>query len=420
MLNTAERKPIIAALKDIPQKEKKIPEEKVAQNIALIAPVKQEANNVSSSNNSSAPLKKDNLFISDLAKQRVGAGNNSNITEPVNKIVGASENELASSQSLLKTTSAPARTIIENVILQKKQIVQAIPSKSTIPAISNSINETSPVSENNAVASLNNNLSPYTIESVTNSFIQIRKSKKLSWQIFVTPTVSYRELRENKPFLDAARAGLAGANNSVFIYTPDINSIVTHKPDIGFQIGFSAGYPLTKSLKITTGLQFNVSKYDIKAYSAPSEVATIALNTADRSNNTVSAYTNYRNIGGYKADWLRNLYFSASIPIGLELKLIGNHRTYIGAAASVQPTYVLGNRAYLISTDYKNYAEIPSLTRKWNVNTGFEIFAIANTGTVKWRIGPQVRYQAMSSFVEKYPIKEHLFDFGLKLGIMLK
>lgn len=205
--------------------------------------------------------------------------------------------------------------------------------------------------------------------------------------------MSYRELKENKPFLEAARAGVATTTNSVFAYTPDINSIVTHKPDIGFQIGFSAGYPLTKYLKITSGLQFNVSKYDIKVYNAPSEVATIALNTSSGSNNTVSTYTNYRNIGGYKADWLRNLYFSASLPVGIEMKLVGNKRTYIGAGATVQPTYVLGNRAYLISTDYKNYAEFPSLTRKWNINTGFEVFALTTIGNVKWRIGPQVRYR---------------------------
>ncbi len=67
-----------------------------------------------------------------------------------------------------------------------------------------------------------------------------------------------------------------------------------------------------------------------------------------------------------KADWLRNLYFSASVPIGLELKLFGNKKTYLGISGTVQPTYILSDRAYLISTDYKNYAEVPSLTRKWN------------------------------------------------------
>ena len=159
----------------------------------------------------------------------------------------------------------------------------------------------------------------------------------------------------------------------------------------------------------------SVSKYDIKAYDHPAEVATIAL--TDRSVRTVS---NYRNTNGYKENWLRNFYFSASIPVGAELKLSDGNKNYFGVAATLQPTYVLDNRAYLISADYKNYAEMPSLTRKWNLNTSFEVFTAHTTGKVSWRVGPQVRYQVMSSFVKNYPIKEHLFDFGLKLGIQLK
>jgi hypothetical protein len=167
-------------------------------------------------------------------------------------------------------------------------------------------------------------------------------------------------------------------------------------------------------------LQFNISKYDIKAYSGASEVATISLSNSGGGTRTVSTLTNLRNTGtSAGADWLHNLYFSASVPVGLELKLIGNRRSYVGISGTVQPTYILSNRAYLISTDYKNYAEVPSLTRKWNINTGFEVFAGYTTGNVSWRVGPQVRYQAMSSFQNKYPIKEHLFDFGLKLGVML-
>jgi len=158
-----------------------------------------------------------------------------------------------------------------------------------------------------------------------------------------------------------------------------------------------------------------VSKYDIKAYDHPAEMATIAL--TDRS---VSTVTSLRNTGGYRENWLRNFYFSASLPIGAELKLSDGTNNYFGIAGTIQPTYVLDNRAYLISTDYKNYAEVPSLTRRWNMNTSFEVFSAHTTGKVHWRVGPQVRYQVMSSFVKNYPIKEHLFDFGLKLGIQLK
>lgn len=256
-----------------------------------------------------------------------------------------------------------------------------------------------------------------TIESVVNTFKYVKTRKKISWRIFITPTITYRELNDNKPFLAAARSTI-GASNSYSL--ADINSQVTHKPDIGIQLGFTAGYPVSKNITLTGGLQFNVSKYNIRASTSASEVATIALNTSGGGTNTVSAITNYRNVAGYRAAWLHNKYISASVPVGAEIKLSGNRKTIVGVGATVQPTYILGNRAYLLSTDLKNYAEVPSLTRKWNINTGFEIFAGYKTKKADWRIGPQVRYQVFSSFDNKYPIKEHLFDFGVKLGLTLK
>jgi len=263
---------------------------------------------------------------------------------------------------------------------------------------------------------------PLSIESVINSYSFQPKRKRLSWQVYFTPTISYRELKENKAFINAARNSTSGNTiNGISVnnyYYTDINNVVTHKPDVGLQLGFVAGYPLSKNLKIIGGLQFNVSKYDIKAYTYPSEVATIALQNTAGGTNTVSTVTNYRNTGGYKANWLHNLYFSASAPIGLEWKLIGNRKTYMGIAGTAQPTYMISNRSYLLSIDYKNYAEMPSLIRKWNINTAFEVFAGYSTGKLKWRVGPQIRYQTMSSFQKKYPVQEHLFDFGLKLGVL--
>ncbi|HUR66803.1 MAG TPA: hypothetical protein VMZ03_10700 [Chitinophagaceae bacterium] len=245
---------------------------------------------------------------------------------------------------------------------------------------------------------------------------QMNKSskKKLSWQVYVTPTVSYRTLKENTEYIAAARYNNY-VNGTSTSYSTDVNTMVNHRPDLGFQVGVRTAYPLSKWVSITGGFQLSVSKYDIKAYDHPAEVATIAL--SDRS---VSTMSSLRNTNGYNENWLRNFYFTASIPVGLELKLSDGTKNYFGVAGTLQPTYVLDNRAYLISGDYKNYAEVPSLTRRWNMNTSFEVFSAFTTGKIKWRVGPQLRYQAMSSFVKNYPIKEHLFDFGLKLGIQLR
>mgnify|MGYP006384162939 FL=1 len=294
------------------------------------------------------------------------------------------------------------------------------------PAINNSTFETtisdSHIEETESTPAENlkeqaKDIYPMTIESVVNAYKNNKLSKKAVWHLHITPSITYRKLGENRPFLDATRSSLV----NIPVYSiADINSVVTHKPDIGLQLGVSAGIPVTKIMTLTAGLQFNVSKYNIQASNYSNEIATIALSNPSGGTNTVSTVTNLRNLGGYRASWLHNKYISASLPVGAEFKLSGARKTIIGVGATIQPTYILGNRAYMLSTDLKNYARFPSLTRKWNINTGFELFAGYSTGKIDWRIGPHARYQLLSSFTGAYPIREHLFDFGVKLGITLK
>ncbi len=360
-----------------------------------------------------------NLFIS--AEENIVTTNN-NIDKNRLTPVLADLNEPA----VISSATAPVelRPTKPVLVYNKQRIAEkpvtneiASPVKNNSSFISeNSITE-KPVTDKNLSLEKKDVL-PLTIESVVNSYKHQRKGKKLSWEVYITPTISYRRLSENKAFINSSQA-----SNNIYNYynsITDINSLVTHRPDMGLQVGFNAGYPLSKSLKIVAGLQYNVSKYDIRVSYSNGDVATIALNTGGGSN-SVSTISNYRNnSNGSKADWLRNYYFSVSVPIGAELKLAGNDKTQLGVIGTVQPSYILSDRAYLLSTDYKNYAEVPSLTRKWNMSTSFEIYAGLSTGNINWRIGPQVRYQLKSSYVAKYPFKEHLFDFGLKLGIMLK
>jgi hypothetical protein len=256
-----------------------------------------------------------------------------------------------------------------------------------------------------------------TIESVTNAYKFISKKKKASFQFFFTPTISYRKLTENKTYMRSVPQNSVGINYAVLY---NVNQAVTHKPDMGLELGFAAKYPIAKNLKLKGGLQFNMSRYDIKAFDYPTEYATIALNNSNGVGYTGSR-SNYRNFGatGVNEDWLQNMYFQLSAPVGAEIRLGGNKNTSFGVASTIQPTYVISDRAYLISTDYKNYSEVPWLMRRWNVATSVETFVSYSTGKMNWQVGPQVRYQLLSSFVAEYPVKENLFDFGLKVGVSL-
>jgi hypothetical protein len=258
---------------------------------------------------------------------------------------------------------------------------------------------------------------PLDIESVVNSYQRQLHQPRFRWQLHFIPTISYRSLKEDQKFIAQARMNTTSA---AMANSTDLASVIRHRPDIGMQLGVLGTYPISKKVDWVTGLQFNVSKYDIAAYNYPSEVATIALMNSWGGASTVSTLTSFRSSGFRStASWLRNYYYSVSLPIGLQWRVLGKKQTHWGISATVQPTYVVGNRSYVISVDYQNYAEVPYLINKWNLNVGFETYARFQLGKTDFQLGPQLRYQALSSFKKGYPVQEHLYDFGIKLGVRL-
>jgi hypothetical protein len=320
-------------------------------------------------------------FVSDKISSSVPITNKDLIAAnslPVKKNEGVSEGSFQNQEFTFTQT-----------LLQRNE--EAIQNAFT-PTIVDSYFEESLSSENELVNSKEiTAVDPLSIESVLNSYKP--KRRKFGLQTYFTPTVSYRKLNDNH-----------------------IEDIVPHKPAFGFELGVAAKYRVTGNTNLRAGLQFNVNRYEIKTFDSYSQLATIRL--SDRNGvGYVSTFTNYNNFTGYKSNWLQNFYFQVSAPIGIELKLKGDDKVHFGIASTIQPTYLLGDKAYVISTDYKNYAEMPNLVRKWNVNTNFETFVAYSTGHLNWQVGPQVRYQILSSYLKKYPVKENLFDFGLKVGL---
>jgi hypothetical protein len=234
---------------------------------------------------------------------------------------------------------------------------------------------------------------PLSIESVLNLY---KARRKLETQFYFTPTVSYRKLNDN-----------------------NIDRMVTHKPDFGFELGFATKFPVSKTVKFISGLQFNVNRYGIKTYNSITELATIRVTDRNGGIGYVNTITNYNNFTGYQSNWLDNFYFQIAAPTGVEFKVKGDDKVQFGIATTLQPTYNLGDKAYLISSDYKNYAEYPKLIRKWNLSGNLGTYVSYSTGHMKWQVGPQVRYQFLSSYLKTYPVKENLFDFGLRVGISL-
>ena len=240
------------------------------------------------------------------------------------------------------------------------------------------------------------------------------KIKRISWQLAFSPTINYRKLTGSRN----AKTYFASSQNIPLAMRLDgnVGNLVNHKPALGFELGTHGHLMLNNRFTFKAGLQFNYSKYDIRAFRAPAELTTIALNS-QAGNNTIVSVSDLRNFGGTSPADLKNQYFQLSVPVGFEFRVFGDDRLQLNLASTIQPTYLLNSNTYLITTDFKNYAKEPSLVRKWNVNAGAEAFIAYVRGGVKWQVGPQFRYQLLSSYQKEYPIKEYLMEYGIKVGI---
>jgi Outer membrane protein beta-barrel domain len=240
------------------------------------------------------------------------------------------------------------------------------------------------------------------------------KAKRIGWALYFSPTMNYRKLTGGSslysPASEIQSVPLALSFNGA------VDQFVNHKPALGFELGSSFLYRTSKNVNFKAGIQFNYSRYNIEAYSSHPEKATIALSPYWDAD-TIVSYTSVRNLGGYAQQEIANQYFELSMPVGVEVRLFGNEKLQLNVAGSLQPTYLLNRNSYLITTDYKNYTREPSLVRRWNVNAGLETYVAYNKGTVRWQLGPQFRYQLLSSYANKYPIKEYLMEYGFKIGV---
>lgn len=237
--------------------------------------------------------------------------------------------------------------------------------------------------------------------------------RRLSWQLSFSPTMNYRKLSSTNSVND--QLNIKGLPAGAIEGKPE--TLVNHRPALGFEVGGRLVYALSPNVRVSAGIQFNYSRYDIQAYTTPVyEKGKIQLDVAGPKDSLVS-YTNLRNFSGDKAKDLQNQYFQLSAPIGVEVNVLGNERLQLNVAGSLQPTYLLNRNSYLITTDFKNYMRAPSLVRRWNFNAGAEIFVSYKTGDFKLQAGPQFRYQLLSSYVKEYPIREYLMEYGIKIGV---
>jgi len=241
-----------------------------------------------------------------------------------------------------------------------------------------------------------------------------KSSSRFDFRFYVAPSVSYRRLLENDE--NAKDNKEAGASlESDYRIEPSI--AINQSPALGYETGLGLGYKLNRNFALTGGFQFNISQYKINAFLHTDEPAALILNDGNYSS-IVNTTSSLRSIPGTTPLTIKNRYYQLSMPLGIEWLILNNRRFSWGLATSVQPTYTFDKQPLIMSSNYKNYADGSAYVRNWNINTSAETFLGYTTGSYRWQVGPQIRYQILPSLVNKYPNKEYLFNYGLKFGVV--
>ncbi len=247
----------------------------------------------------------------------------------------------------------------------------------------------------------------YSFEVLKNSV------PKLDFQFYLTPSISYRKLVDDAQGKTASTY-VSAVSLATSPFTIDIDKLVNYRPSIGYEVGFSLGYHLSDRLSIKSGFQFNMNQYNIDAYLYQN---TSSSTIPENEPTVFSPFLVNRSSGVSSVPFtLKNRFYQVSLPIGLDYKLAEHGRLSWNVAASVQPTYTFDKEPFVVSTNYKDYADGSKLMRNWNVNGNVETYLSYKMGSVKWQVGPQFRYQFLPTMSQKYPIKEYLLNYGLKIG----
>jgi hypothetical protein len=250
---------------------------------------------------------------------------------------------------------------------------------------------------------------------------QPKKPKKLfaglDGEFYITPGVGYRVMFQNSEFKKINNA-LVAANSTARYAEPtplELNQQIGLTMEMGGLISKNIG----KKLRVKTGLQLNITDYITyaKRLDHPGQT-TVAL--TDINNNVLNFEpysTNYANVPGENSSQLHNKTIQVSVPIGADYKLVSAGKLAWHVGGSIQPSYLAGGYAYLVSSDNNYFVEDQSMLRRWNLNGALESFVSIKTRQgMRINLGPQFRYSLFSVYNKSYSYTEKPYSLGFKIG----
>jgi hypothetical protein len=219
------------------------------------------------------------------------------------------------------------------------------------------------------------------------------KRNQFTYQIYATPTMDYRY-----------------ANQKNIQNSTDSNVSNLH---LNFEAGGAILMNVTKNIRIKAGMQLNFSQMKNNNRENGNEKANISsmYNSVDLINNK---FNNTSNI-------FKNSTYQISIPIGTEFEIMSHNKLKWFAGATIQPSYLFVNNNHSVFTELNNKVYQQSKMREWNINSSIETFINYELNNdFELNVGPQIRYQFLSTYKNAFQQSERLYQFGLKIGISKK
>lgn len=234
--------------------------------------------------------------------------------------------------------------------------------------------------------------------------------KKLKWEFTFMPIIS------------DVQFGGTNLNkiNSTVINTPVSKHDMNIAKRLGFITGANVYYPLSRRVSLTSGVHVIYTGYNI--FSEIVQPNTTSLTFKDSNGKMFSKYyvSYYANDKRNHNTSITNYNLQLSVPVGAQVDILSRSKFKISLVSSVEPYMVLGNKAYLLSGDASSYVTDPDLVRRFNLSGNIGGMVHFSSNTTNWRIGPNFRYQVLSTYTDIYPVREHFINYGIQVGVSRK
>ncbi len=338
-------------------------------------------------------------------------------------------NKPETNTAIVKQSQPNNAALINNTKIEKTEssnealkITDINAANNNTPAITLSSNENKQAltaTANAQKAGVNTNQLSAQDKSWIEDYALYNKTQRKKWkgrlnsEIYITPGVSMRSFYNNSPYKNAAAPASVNPPGTA-------SKIPFYNPGFTFQAGAGIAYAASKNIRLKAGLQASFTSYSIPVTDIHHPVlTTLTFNNINSGLPYLEGRTStIANVPGHNNKKIHNQTSQISVPIGLAIKLAATKKFEWYAGTSVQPTVVVGGRAYLLSSDNNNYVSDPSLLSKWNVNGTAETYIHYKMNGFILQAGPEFRYQFMSTYLKNYANTEKLSTIGVKIGIV--